>query len=254
MNQFNQGKREIQIFKQFTDVCPYKINLISVKKENPPKPDIYCKLKDGTELYFELVECLDNSIAKTTSDQVSLKYLLDDEVNKLSFCKRIKFNQKYKNAFICIVFNEKLPLIKRKRSIPYIIGFLLNLNENQIKKDKIQIGVCPEIKRLKISQGSNIEPIFRVGGFTSFGEPILRKITDKFKKEYKTKNNKIDLLAYYAFQPEIPENHWLPETVDHIKNNIANSPFKRVWIYSYTKNKIIFLYPDLNEKEFEDMN
>jgi len=254
MNQFNQGKREIQIFKQFTDVCPYKINLISVKKENPPKPDIYCKLKDGTELYFELVECLDNSIAKTTSDQVSLKYLLDDEVNKLSFCKRIKFNQKYKNAFICIVFNEKLSLIKRKRSIPYIIGFLLNLNENQIKKDKIQIGVCPEIKRLKISQGSNIEPIFRVGGFTSFGEPILRKITDKFKKEYKTKNNKIDLLAYYAFQPEIPENHWLPETVDYIKDNIANSPFKRVWIYSYTKNKIIFLYPDLNEKEFEDMN
>ncbi len=245
MNQFNQGKREIQIFKQFTDVCPYKINLISVKKENPPKPDIYCKLKDGTELYFELVECLDNSIAKTTSDQVSLKYLLDDEVNKLSFCKRIKFNQKYKNAFIYIVFNERLPLIKRKRSIPYIIGFLLNLNENQIKKDKIQIGVCPEIKRLKISQGSNIEPIFRVGGFTSFGEPILRKITDKFKKEYKTKNNKIDLLAYYAFQPEIPENHWLPETADYIKDNISNSPFNRVWIYSYTNNKILFFYPDL---------
>ncbi len=245
MNQFNQGKREIQIFKKFMDECPYKINLTSVKKENPPKPDIYCKLKDGTELYFELVECLDNSIAKTTSDQVSLKYLLDEEVNKLSFCKRIKFNQKYKNAFIYIVLNERLLLIKRKKSIPYIIGFLLNLNENQIKKDKIQIGVCPGIKRLKISQGSNIEPIFRVGGFTSFSEPILRKITDKFKKEYKTKNNKIDLLAYYAFQPEIPENHWLPKTADYIKDNIANLPFKRVWIYSYTKNKIIFLYPNL---------
>lgn len=105
----------------------------------------------------------------------------------------------------------------------------------------------PGIKWLKISQGSNIEPIIRVGGFTSFGESSLIIITDKFKKEYKTKNNKIDLLAYYAFQPEIPENHWLPETADYIKDNIANSPFKRVWIYSYTINKIIFLYPDLKK-------
>lgn len=249
MNQLNQGKREIQIFKQFTDACPYKINLTSVKKENPPKPDIYCKLKDGTELYFELVECLDNSIAKTTSDQISLKYLLDDEKNKLPLCKRMRFKRKYKNALIYIAFNEKLPLIRRKRSIPYLIDFLLNLNENQIKKDGIEINDCPEIKWFNIQRGVFVGPMFRVEGVTFFGVSILREIRDKFNKEYATKN-KIDLLAYYALQPEIPENHWLPETVDHIKENIANSPFKRVWIYSYTKNKIIFLYPDLNEKEF----
>jgi len=87
MNQLSQGKREVQIVKKFADICPYKIDVTSVKKENPPKPDIYCKLKDGTELYFELVECLDNPIAKTPSDQVSLKYLLDDEKNKLPCVK-----------------------------------------------------------------------------------------------------------------------------------------------------------------------
>jgi len=244
MNQFNQGKREIQIFKQFTDVCPYKINLISVKKENPPKPDIYCKLKDGTELYFELVECLDNSIAKTTSDQVSLKYLLDNEVNKLSLYKKTRFKRKYNNAFIHIAFNKKLPLIKRRRLIPGIIDFFLNLNENQIKKDKIQRGVCPGIKWLKISRGVFVGPMFRVEGVTSFSVSILKEIKDKFNKKYETKN-KIDLLAYYALQPEIPENHWLPETAVYIKDNISNSPFNRVWIYSYTKNKILFLYPNL---------
>jgi len=249
MNQFNQGKKEIQIFKQFTDVCPYKINLTSVKKENPPKPDIYCKLKDGTELYFELVECLDNSIAKTTSDQVSLKYLLDDEKNKLPLCKRMRFKRKYKNALIYIAFNEKLSLIRRKRSIPYLIDFLLNLNENQIKKEEIEINDYPEIKWFNIQRGVFVGPMFRVEGVTFFGVSFLKEIKDKFNKEYATKN-KIDLLAYYALQPEIPENHWLPETADYIKDNIANSPFKRVWVYSYTKNKILFLYPDLNEKEF----
>jgi len=154
MNQLSQGKREIQIFKQFTDVCPYKINLTSIKKENPPKPDIYCKLKDGTELYFELVECLDNSIAKTTSDQISLKHLLDDEKNKLPLCKRIKFKRKYKNALIYIAFNEKISLIRRKSSISYVIDILLNLNENQIKKEEIEINGCPRNKMVQYSPGS----------------------------------------------------------------------------------------------------
>ena len=244
MNQLNQGKREIQIFKKFTDGCPYKINLTSVKKENPPKPDIYCRLKDGTELYFELVECLDNSIAKTTSNQISLKYLLDDEKNKLPLCKRMRFKRKYKNALIYIAFNEKLPLIRRKRSIPYLIDFLLNLNENQIKKDEIEINDCPEIKWFNIQRGVFVGPMFRVEGVTFFGVSILKEIRDKFNKEYATKN-KIDLLAYYALQPEISKKHWLQETADYIKDNITDSPFNRVWIYSYTKNKILFLYPNL---------
>jgi hypothetical protein len=253
MNQLNQRKREIQIFKKFTDECPYKINLTSVKKENPPKPDIYCRLKDGTELFFELVECLDNSIAKTTSNQISLKYLLDDEVNKLPLYKRMRFKRKYKNALIYIAFNEKLPLIRRKRSIPYLIDFLLNLNENQIEKDEIEINGCPEIKWFNIQRGDFVGPMFRVEGVTFFGVSILKKIRDKFNKEYATKN-KIDLLAYYALQPEISKKHWLQETADYIKDNITNSPFNRIWIYSYTKNKILFLYPDLNKKEFEGIN
>ena len=148
MNQLSQGKREIQIIKKFADICPYKINLYSIEKKDPPEPDIFCKLENGLELSFELVECLDNPIAKTLSDQVSLKYLLDDEKNKLPLCKRMRFKRKYKNALIYIAFNKKYSLIRRKRSIPYLVNFLLNLDENQIKKDEIELNGCPEIKWL----------------------------------------------------------------------------------------------------------
>jgi len=86
--------------------------------------------------------------------------------------------------------------------------------------------------------------MFRVEGVTFFGVSFLKEIEDKFNKKYTNKNN-IELLAYYALQPEISENHWLTETVDYIQDNIVNSPFKRVWIYSYTKNKILYLYPKL---------
>jgi len=156
----------------------------------------------------------------------------------------MRFKRKYKNALIYIAFNKKYSLIRRKRSIPYLVNFLLNLDENQIKKDKIELNGCPEIKWFSIRRGVYVGPLFRVGGFTPFSEPTLRKIKGKFNKKYQTKN-KIDLLAYYALQPEIPKNHWLKETADYIQDNIANSPFNRVWIYSYTNNKILFLYPDL---------
>jgi hypothetical protein len=156
----------------------------------------------------------------------------------------MRFKRKYKNALIYIAFNEKLPLVRRKRSIPYLIDFLLNLNENQIKKDEIEINDCPEIKWFNIQRGVFVAPMFRVEGVTFFGVSILKEIRDKFNKEYATKN-KIDLLAYYALQPEISKKHWLQETADYIKDNITNSPFNRVWIYSYTKNKILFLYPNL---------
>jgi len=83
--------------------------------------------------------------------------------------------------------------------------------------------------------------MFRVDGVTSFGIPIIKKIKDKFCKSYQT-DNKIDLLAYFALQPEISESHWLPETIKYIKDNINDSPFESVWIYSYTKNNVLYSY------------
>ena len=244
MNQLSQGIREIQIIKKFAEICPYKIDATSIKKEDPPKPDIYCKLENGVELNFELVEFLDNSIAKMTSNQTTLKHLLDGEKNKLPFCKRWRFNQKYKHVLIYVAFNKKLSLNKRKKSIPHLIDFLLNLDEEQIKKEEIKINNCPEIKWFNIRRGAYTGPMFRVEGFTSFGVSFLKEIKNKFNKKYEV-GNKIDLLAYYALQPEIPSNHWLKEMTDYIKDNIANSPFNRVWIYSCTNNKILFLYPKL---------
>jgi len=46
MNQLSQGKREIQIFKKFADICPCRIYINSIKKKDPPEPDT--KQGDGS--------------------------------------------------------------------------------------------------------------------------------------------------------------------------------------------------------------
>ena len=99
-----QTKSEIHIFKKFAQLAPYTINLSTIIKKEPPEPDISCNLSDGTTIAFELVECIDNSIAKMTYDSMNLKNIFDDELDKLPEEKKGRFKEKFKNALIYIAF------------------------------------------------------------------------------------------------------------------------------------------------------
>ncbi len=74
---------------------------------------------------------------------------------------------------------------------------------------------------------------------TFFADPSLKVIKDKFLRSYKT-SYEIELVAYYSLQPEIPINHFLNIFVNYVKKNIGKSQFERVWLYSYTKDTILY--------------
>lgn len=70
----SKSKYEIAIFKKFISVYPYKINEQTIQKlEIENKPDIYCELSNKDKCYFELTECVCESIAQQTGE--SLKAL-----------------------------------------------------------------------------------------------------------------------------------------------------------------------------------
>jgi hypothetical protein len=65
----SKSKYEAAIFNKFISVYPYKINPETIQKlEIKNKPDIYCELSSGGKVYFELTECVCESIAKQTGD------------------------------------------------------------------------------------------------------------------------------------------------------------------------------------------
>lgn len=146
-----QAKDEETIFNKFLKKCPYSIQSNSVKKREAPEPDILCNLLDGTPLCFELVECVDNSIAQSV------------------------YGGSHKGGF----FSDDL---------------------------------------------------------------CLEHIAKKFRKKY---TNSCDLLAYFDLQLVVAEKSWLSQVQNFIRENIKNSSFKRVWIYSITQEKIMFVYPEL---------
>ena len=70
-------------------------------------------------------------------------------------------------------------------------------------------------------------------------EPSPCILKNKFLRSYKTPYE-IGLIAYYSLQPEIPINHFLDDFIIYVKKNIEKSQFKRVWLYSYTKDTILY--------------
>lgn len=77
-----------------------------------------------------------------------------------------------------------------------------------------------------------------------FSNPIEKQIEKKLKKEYKTKY-KAELLVYYELQPELPAEYWILPVMDSVVETLGTSIFKRVWLYSVTQNKIIYVFPEI---------
>lgn len=85
-------------------------------------------------------------------------------------------------------------------------------------------------------------PSFDITEAVWFTSPIEKRIDEKIKKKYKTEH-KTELLVYYELQPELPADHWILPRIGSVTDNLENTIFKRVWLYSVTQDKIIYVFP-----------
>jgi len=235
----DQDKMELKTFKIFVKHYPYKISMNSIEKREPPEPDILCELINGKKIAFELVQCLDKKIVKTIMDATTLKKQTDLLIQNLSEKDKNKFLNKYSNAIITINFDDKCSLIKRKSVIPDLLKFLLEtpktLNGEVISPINSKV-----LENINIKKCSINGPIIMVPpSATFFADPSLKLIKNKFLRNYKTPYE-IELVAYYSLQPEISINYFLGDFIDYVKKNIEKSQFERVWLYSYTKDTILY--------------
>ncbi len=125
-------------------MVPCQIDAESIWQEDPPKPDISCDLLDGTPMAFELVECMDESIARATYDALDLPKVFKDKLKNLPQEKKERLNEKLGNASILVSFAREISINKRKSSIPAILDCLLT--SEQTKGGKLDLGSCPSVR------------------------------------------------------------------------------------------------------------
>jgi len=235
-------KKEISIFKKFVRLCPYSINFSSITKRQPPEPDIFCSLTDGSTISFELVEIIDKDLQKSRGDRDTIKKAFNNKLEEFPRKKKEQFKEKYRDAEIYVYFIKDSLLHKKKDLIQKIINYLVKL-ENNTESEIPFNNLC----KISINRGGFRGPCFEVSAAAWIHDPLIECIKIKLRKRYKIKSNRAELLAYYDFQPEEADDiadYNLKELRNFIKSNIESSVFQRVWIYSVRRNKIIFIYPN----------
>lgn len=252
MTKLNQTKQELKVFKSFAKHYPCKIEINSIEKRYPPEPDIYCKLVNGEKISFEITECVDNRIMKKWSDYTELRNLIKTEIQNLSDEDKRELHKKYYDASILVIFNENFTVRKKEKSIPFLIEYLLSIPTKNNLSGEIEIKSIKEIKRIFITRtrGYNKVPDIDLPGIvTDFDEYSLKTIKNKFSKNYQT-DNEIELIIYYYYQYDITDLNKINfiktvdfiKTIDFIKENISKTSFKRVWLYSYTNDKVLYYF------------
>lgn len=250
MTKLNQTKQELEVFKSFTKHYPCKIEINSIEKRYPPEPDIYCKLVNGEKISFEITECVDNRIMKEWSDYTGLRNLIKTEIQNLSGKDRQELHRKYYGTNILVVFNDNFSIRKKEKSIPRIVKYILK-RKNDIS-GVIEVKSIKEVKEISITRKVEYdkEPDIDLPGIvTDFDEYSLKTIKNKFSKNYQT-DNEIELIIYYYYQHDITDlnkinfikNVDFIKTIDFIKKNISKTSFKRVWLYSYSNDKVLYCF------------
>ena len=100
------------------------------------------------------------------------------------------------------------------------------------------------VKRITVSSlYLDSGPSFAITETVWFSDPIEERINEKLKKKYITEHM-AELLVYYEVQPELPAEYWILPCLDSVTDTLEKSIFRRLWLYSVTKDEIIDVIPD----------
>ena len=120
---------ELHIFSQFVSATGLSVLSDSIIKCPPPAPDILCRVDGRGEIAFELVEIIDESMARRNGDALRLQQLLGDTVRQYPEKKRAEFLSRYQHSSILMGFDDEAPYKVRAEAVPAILDLLLSSTE-----------------------------------------------------------------------------------------------------------------------------
>jgi hypothetical protein len=232
--------RELGIFHKFAEISGLDIDRSSVRKLDPPAPDIFCRTNSNEEISFELGELIDENFASGMSRYFEGKNLLQCMYEKLSSQKKEQFDMLYHNADIQFGFCDDATIKKLKQKLPMAFDELLE--QPEYFQDELSTFSDPELVKvlrfIRVSRGI-VGPLFDVENYMRMGDPTLNALNSKFQKKYSS-HCPIELLAYIDRNLMFPDNVWKPGVEQLIQGRASLGCFRKMWIVDVYKKIIHF--------------
>ncbi|HEY3302191.1 MAG TPA: hypothetical protein VGL70_01510 [Candidatus Binatia bacterium] len=236
-----QEKIELSVFKEFAEVCSYKIRSDSIEKRAEPEPDILCELVGEGSVAFELGEIVDEVFARQVEGEYKIRKRFDAASKKFPALR-----SSLADALVYIEFFDEVSHRMRLNSIEPILEFLHFLEPcfegdapvwKHAQLEKV-------IRGIEINRGLFKGPVFTLAKFVEDINRSLDLLQKKFAKSYET-GAPVDLLAYFLRQSPSRDNRWVEDVRGYVARKLNGSSFRRVWIYNRFDRKIVYVFPEL---------
>ena len=226
--------KELAVFRKFAALCPLGIDLESIRKLDPPRPDVLCGTETGERLEFELVQVVDRGLAKSSSDTAGLQRRLEALASKDE-----NLHGRYRD---CLIALDLARQSSNRQRIEAVSSVLRQLSQCKLRAGS-RLDVIPEehrsiVRRVAVEEGLDGGPYFQVTIVGSFGDPTLEAIKKKFSKAYEV-TAACALLAYYEQQPMEIGGSWWPDYKHQIAPLFRGSVFSKVWLFDTHSKEIL---------------
>ena len=234
-NKDRRQQEELEVFREFANVCPLSLLANTAQNRPEPEPDILCELQSGEKLAFELTQCTDNKEERETNAALGLKRELTAAFAAAIREGTISAPERFNFQAICLDYDRNSSKQKCTKAVPEVIRLL---NERGTGSYDVDISPFSSIRCERYRPCSHVGPEFCVNTDCCFAHSTVSRIEDKLKKNYET-GPKIHLLAcsYTGCPKEVP--FWHKQLVELLKSN-GMGPFDRIWVFGVTEKSILF--------------
>jgi hypothetical protein len=191
---------------------------------------------------FEVTEIVDYGVARGNNDMINLERLLRKAYSSLPESDQDQLKPILENAQVVVSFKLSASLRSRVAVIPAIIIRLPQLTTTTETELILTSDLPVTIQWVRVLRRNIGGPNFFVAAGSSFADPIVDRIREKFRRSYES-SSPVELLAFYEQQGPSPPAFWQRELNDFVAGNLDASPFRRVWIYDVLQQEILFVYP-----------
>jgi hypothetical protein len=248
-NEQRQRAEEITVFRKFAKVYPLNICLQSIEQPDVPRPDIFCRIFDGTKIEFELGEAVDQNSQRHLCLSIDQTFIgMREYYDSLPKTEKILFSLLYGDANMEIHFKGNATKRKRQNAYSDIFRYLSSIKPGFTGKLKEGCSGFPLIcKRIRIDRGVIGGPLFYEGYASSLIPSVYEVIKSKFEicNSYESKGQ-LELLVHSFNRPLVKKDMWIKKVQEYLQKNLANSQFKRVWVFDFHKTSIEYVYPEPN--------
>ena len=241
-----QRYEERRMFDLFLEYANLPVIPSSIESRRPPEPDILCRLENGEVIAFELAELSDQDAQRGWNTMMQFRSSLHRIFNDLPPEVRSALGALYRMCRIDVTFDPDVSLRRYAMAISMLYSWLAaqprfigNLDASALPRD-----VASAIPNVRISEPAphlSIEPTFSM----RVREPDLSVFEKKLRSKYET-GHPVELLLHST---GILSDRWIDHYSGFMRESIAGSPFRKVWVFSPSErasesvHPVRFVYP-----------